>query len=438
MSTLLERLSCAAVLAFFVFHGTGISQVEYGIAGKYPYDNGLKNDPSVVFSENFEEGSIDQMLVNWPSFKGKATMSLSPDKPVYSSGNLSLYVSGGWMDMYRQLLPGYDTLYVRYYSKLDPSCTVVHHWPWMGGHNPPTFGPDPRAGVPPSIVGNVCYNDNTGEQRTDLTNCGPSPWYVTGNTINRFSTGVEPASFARWDFYSYWPTMPQSNDGKYWGVGFGNGLTVPVNKGQWICIEFMVKLNNPASSKNGEQAFWINGEKKLHLGPGFPMGRYYNGFWYNNDCRSACVPFEGIQWRTTMDLKINYFWLEHFVDTDLGCEGWFDDLVISKKYIGPQVNKVTGIAPTTSGANQEPGIFRSQVTKTGTVRFNLPLLQAGNYTFRVLDLAGRELFLHHGTASDKGQCELVWQGDKNITAGIYCAQLTQGGATRFWRFSSVP
>ena len=46
-------------------------------------------------------------------------------------------------------------------------------------------------------------------------------------------------------------------------------------------------------------------------------------------------PFEGFQWRITTSLKINYIWLEHHVDTDPGCEGWFDDLVIATKYIGP-------------------------------------------------------------------------------------------------------
>ena len=31
----------------------------------------------------------------------------------------------------------------------------------------------------------------------------------------------------------------------------------------------MIKLNNPVSSANGELAFWINGQKKNHLGTGY-------------------------------------------------------------------------------------------------------------------------------------------------------------------------
>jgi hypothetical protein len=51
-------------------------------------------------------------------------------------------------------------------------------------------------------------------------------------------------------------------------------IGVPTVKGAWLCIDLMVKMNSPVSSFNGEQAFWVDGEKKNHLGPGFP-----NGLW---------------------------------------------------------------------------------------------------------------------------------------------------------------
>ncbi|MBT4274288.1 MAG: hypothetical protein HOD39_05040 [Verrucomicrobia bacterium] len=46
---------------------------------------------------------------------------------------------------------------------------------------------------------------------------------------------------------------------------------------KWICVEMMIKLNDPPERKNGEQAFWIDGklishEGQIisHIGPEFP------------------------------------------------------------------------------------------------------------------------------------------------------------------------
>ena len=38
---------------------------------------------------------------------------------------------------------------------------------------------------------------------------------------------------------------------------------VSVSGGQWMCVEQMVKLNNPVSSANGEHAIWLNGTNAL-------------------------------------------------------------------------------------------------------------------------------------------------------------------------------
>ena len=122
------------------------------------------------------------------------------------------------------------------------------------------------------------------------------------------------------------------------------------HRGQWVCIEFMVKMNDPVSASNGEQAFWIDGVRKNHLGPGFPRGEWiWDGFWPNADCTPSgpcdpngsgtpcCTDFEGFRWRTVPELNLNYVWLEHYVDSDPACGVWFDDLVIATEYIGPMV-----------------------------------------------------------------------------------------------------
>jgi len=301
------------------------AQVEFGVAAAFPRDVGLSSHPSVIFTEGFEQGSIGALTSAWDSSQHAENMSFSADVPAESAGAQSLYISGGWADLYRQLLPGYEQLYARVYAKLDPSCTDVHHWIWLGGHNPPTAWPWPRAGSRPA-----------GDER--------------------WSTGVEPqwrygSPEWRWAFYTYWMDMRLDADGNYWGNTFESDPAVPSDRGEWLSVEFMVKMNSPASASNGEQAFWINGVRGSHYGPGFPTGTWWGNNVYGPD--GAGTPFPGYRWRNTASLNVNYFWLEHFVDYDAGCEAWFDDLVIATEYIGPMV---TGAMSIDGGVGTDAGV----------------------------------------------------------------------------------
>ncbi len=64
--------------------------------------------------------------------------------------------------------------------------------------------------------------------------------------------------------------MRQGPTGKYYGNYFTSASPKKVEQGKWTCVEFMIKLNSPADESNGEQALWINGEKIIHFGKGFP------------------------------------------------------------------------------------------------------------------------------------------------------------------------
>jgi hypothetical protein len=127
-----------------------VAQVEDGIAAGYNHDQGIGGHPSVVFTEGFEQASVADLVSGWDQVQHQENMSLVSDVPAMSAGTQSLYISGGWGDLYRRLLPGYEQLYARFYAKLDPSCVNVHHWVWLGGHNPPTTWPWPRAGTRPA------------------------------------------------------------------------------------------------------------------------------------------------------------------------------------------------------------------------------------------------------------------------------------------------
>ena len=293
------------------------SVIEQGLASKYKGDRGIENDPNVIFAENFEEGSIDAIKARWESVKDIEIMSLSADVPPASAGKHSLLMThigdkGTGGHLYRRLLPGYEQLYVRFYVKFDPNCFPIHHFVHVGGYNPPTPWPQGGAGIRPA-----------------------------GN--ERFTTGVEPYSEKwRWDFYSYWMGMRTSPDSKSWGHDFINDENLKARRGKWICVELMMKTNNPVTEQNGQQALWIDGKLWSkggqiisHLGKGFPKGRWV---WDSFIPDPNGQPFEGFRWRNTDDLKLNFLWLLLYItDAPPGHKSsvCFDDIVVAKKYIGP-------------------------------------------------------------------------------------------------------
>ncbi|MDH7569166.1 MAG: hypothetical protein QHJ73_06225 [Armatimonadota bacterium] len=298
-----------------------------GLSARYPRDTGIASDPAVLFADDFERGSVPEIGARWGQMNNKdgKVISLSDDVPPNSGGKRSLLMTatlghdqGG--HLYTRFRRGVDQAYARFYVKFPNDAEYIHHFVWMGGHNPPTPYPHPRAGTRPE-----------GHER--------------------FSVGIEPhggggryPAPGAWNFYCYWNEMKISADGKYWGNGLHPARPVLIPRERWICVEFMVKLNSAPELRDGELALWIDGEPVAHFRQGVPRTRWTGmGFQL---LESGGEPFEGFRWRTSNDLKINYFWLEHYV-TDLPARQnrvekpnpvnrvWFDDVVVSTRYVGP-------------------------------------------------------------------------------------------------------
>ena len=303
-----------------------------GLAAKYPGDRGLSGDPSVVFVENFEGGSVDAIKARWESVQADEIMSLTGDVPSGSGGKRSMMIShvggkGTGAHLYRRLLPGYDKLFARFYVRFDPNCAPVHHFgTHIGGFNPPTPYPQGGAGVRPQAN-------------------------------ERFGVGIEPFGDAwRWDYYAYWGEMRGSPPrGQTWGNSFIRDEELKVERGKWICVEMMIKMNDPGEP-NGEMALWIDGKRVSHLGKGFPRGKWtFDKFepgkggetirWNDTtggperySVPEGGAPFDGFRWRTSKALNINYVWTYLYLTRAPAghvSKVWFDDIVIAKEYIGP-------------------------------------------------------------------------------------------------------
>lgn len=284
------------------------------LADSYPHDIGIENDPQVLYVEKFDDG-MENILSRYTDISNREGMSLDADVPEGSLGPNSIKItnmggvnSGG--HLFRNFDPGFDsTVYIRYYVKYPLiSKGYIHHESiWLGGFNPSTPWPNPQAGT-----------------------CG------LGDT--RLSIAYEPIRDRAMDTYLYWGEMQSWNDGSScYGNDMVNASLTAQNLAwdEWMCVEIMVKLNNPATAHNGELRIWQNGVEVGYWGPGFPNGRWDKDSWINSETNQ---PFQGFRWRADPDLKINYLWIEFYDDTSPKNESHYiqyDHLVMAKKYIGP-------------------------------------------------------------------------------------------------------
>lgn len=297
-----------------------LSEGTAGIAAEHPGDKGIADDARVLFVEDFNADSLDAVAERWETFENAESMSLSADVPQGSGDGKSLLMThvggkGTGAQLYRRLPPGHERVFARWYVKFDRDCAPIHHFgTHLGGFNPPTPWPQGGAGERP---------------RGD----------------RRFTSGVEPfGNRWRWDFYTYWQGMHVHGDGRYWGTPFLAQAEQPeVERGKWICVEMMLKMNDPADASNGEQAFWIDGKLwrvgeqiASHVGEGFPKGRWHGGWWHPDT--ESDTAFEGFRWRSTEDLAVNYIWTYLYITrAPRGhvSKVWFDNIVVATEYIGP-------------------------------------------------------------------------------------------------------
>ena len=315
-------------------HAGSEMEGDRGIAARHPGDVGIATDPAVIFTEGFEAQSSEEVFARWETANPKDRMSLRDDVPPASRGRRSLLLhkqpgdGASGVSLYRRIRRengrGYPQIYARMYVKIGAKSDPLHHFgAALGGNHPSTAWPLVDAGK---------------RTRGDSS----------------FWTGVEPYAEAwRWDFYSYWMEMRSSeNEDGTGSSAYGNAFLregaakswaaagPEVRRGEWVCIEMMVKVNDPPSARNGEQAFWIDGQLVRkdgqvvsQLGPGTPRGSWLRDKWIP-DPQGA--PFEGFRWRSTPELLINFLWLYIYTEQngyDIPVQ--FDDVVVATSYIGP-------------------------------------------------------------------------------------------------------
>lgn len=315
-------LSIAWVAAFLSYNASG------QLAALYPNDIGIENDPNVLYVEKFN-GSLDDIFARYSDILHADAIILDTDVPTGSPGPHSIRMHSApgvntGAHLFRRFNPGFSgTVHVRYYVKYPSTSKGYFHHEgiWFGGYNPSTPWPNPGAGI--------C---GMGDKRLSIA--FEPVWHDT-----------DPPGM---DTYLYWGDMKSWNaagNSCYGNVMVTQGATAysePLVTGeypavvfdQWMCIEIMIKLNDPVTAYNGELAIWVDGEQIGHWGPGFPNGHWLKDRWYNNP---DDPPFEGFRWRTNPALDINWIWIEYFHSNPVAPPSYvkYDHIVVANEYIGP-------------------------------------------------------------------------------------------------------
>lgn len=297
-----------------------------GLASRYPGDDGLSAHPSVILVEGFEVDAIEELEARWESISNQdgRVLGLSDDVPAPGSGRRSLQLTahpgadtGG--HLYRRLPRAADKAFVRFYVKFPKSANYVHHFVHFGGYNPATPWPQGGAGERPR-----------GDDRVTV---GIEPFGRNGS--------VPPPG--EWNFYAYWHEMKISAGNRYWGNGLSPARPQAVPEDRWQCVEAMLQLND-VGKPNGRLALWLDGALVADIHEGVARDRW-TGMGFNLVDRGG-EPFEGFDFRTSDDLKINFFWLLYYVteqsltrnkvdDPGRPCIVLFDHVVVATEYLGP-------------------------------------------------------------------------------------------------------
>ena len=301
-----------------------------GLAAKYPGDRGLKNDPAVLLFEDFDGVDLKTVASRWDDVSNAqgTVLALAADVPAEVSGanqhSLQLTAHPGQDTgghLYRRLPRGVDELFVRFYVKFPDPPTYIHHFVHLGGYNPPTRWPHGGAGERPR-----------GDERITV---GIEPF---GRDGRRPPPG-------EWNFYAYWHEMKKSADGRFWGNGLTPATPRPVPANRWQCVEVRLKLNTPGKP-DGVLALWLDGELVADIHQGVRRGPWSGmGFALRSPDQKG-EPFEGFNFRTSPDLKVNFVWLLHYVtetsqqrnrvdDPSRPAVVRFDQVVAATRYIGP-------------------------------------------------------------------------------------------------------
>jgi len=278
------------------------------LSERYPGDEGIGDDPAVLFHDDFEDG-----WGRWDAPSADTTyLHLEEDASRAASGDryLRSTVTTAHLeaDEYISASPRFafdrrvDTVYWRFYARFPNVAPNPHHWVRLSA--------------------------------------GTESWESSGlaNTVPPGDEGFwfdfDIDSDDVFNFYVYWHAMRSGrcNDGSatpgcegdqgstyYYGNVFRPADQSAYPRDAWICIEMRAEANTVGAS-DGSLAFWIDDAPVGDYGPGRPDGTWLRATFHEDGCEfSACTdpaPFEGFDFRTDADVRFKAIFLDAYYERE--------------------------------------------------------------------------------------------------------------------------
>ena len=315
--------SCGLVLAAWTWAGSALGQEpaapplaplpegNTGIASKYLGDVGIDKDSAVVFHDDFESGNLHK----WDNYYQASCTRFTEEPANVHSGKKALEFTVPKQDaelsngVEKRFNPGYDILFVRYYSKFEKDFDQIgssHNGAYISSHYKSNGQSTP--GIPADGHNKFLVGMENWRGETATRSPGELNFYC-----------YHPEQRSQWGdhFFPSGKVLPYDNklgNRNTFGANFSKRPEFIPELDRWYCYEFMVKANTPGQ-RDGRVACWIDG--KL----------------------TADIP--NLRLRDVDTLKIDECSLALHIKQNTLRENkkWYDDVVMATAYIGPMATE---------------------------------------------------------------------------------------------------
>jgi hypothetical protein len=280
-----------------------------GIAAMYPGDEGIADDPAVIFADDFESyGQASELNDRWDAVYQNQFVSLATDADNVFAGDQALEFTLPEQDaelsdaVDKVLSEELDVLYLRYYSRFQSPYDVVgssHNGSSISAH----YFVDGQAtpGVPA---------DGTNKFLVNLENWRGEEETASPGFLNVYVYHPEQRSQRGDHWFPTGLVSPNTSLPYDFGGKFQKHADIIPELDRWYCYEYMVKANT-VGKRDGEVAIWLDGE--------------------------LIVRFGNLSFRSVPELKIDRFGLSFHIHSNPNGESkkWYDNVVAATSYIGP-------------------------------------------------------------------------------------------------------
>lgn len=410
MKVLSKKITTAICLILFSFISNAqapdpLPTGNNGIARNYLNDEGIENDASVIYADNFESYTSVSGLTasgrwNEAYHTQNIRLATEPENYYYGTKALEFKVPQTNNEVSNTVLkyinPTQDIIFIRFYAKFNSEFNASG-----SSHNGSTIsssyweGPGGGPGIPADgynkfLVSGEAWRDGNSAPNPGSLNAyvyHPEQRDIWGDHF--FPTGrVIPFDYLPGDFGPYFISRPE---------------IVP-ELDQWYAYEIMVKANTPGE-RDGRIAFWLDGE--------------------------LIADFLNIRLRDTTDLKIDRVGIDLHIKNNIMsvAKKYYDNVVIATSYIGPMMS-TTDVKETPENLVDDFQLFQNYPNPFNpTTNIEFRIADGEFISLKVYEILGNEV----ATLVDEEKPAGTYEVEFNVTefsSGIYFVQLQSGSFIR--------